>query len=55
VIWWGGAAALAALFGGVWWLRRQYLVVTIFGRSMLPTYADRDRVPPQVWPASAGR
>lgn len=41
---WGGAAALAACFGTVWWLRRRYLVVTIFGRSMLPTYADRDRV-----------
>jgi signal peptidase I len=44
VTWWGGAAALAALFGAVWWLRRRYLVVAILGRSMLPTYADRDRV-----------
>lgn len=32
------------LGGGLRWLRRRYLVVTIRGPSMLPTYADSDRV-----------
>jgi signal peptidase I len=38
------AAVLAAGRGLVWWLRRRYLIVTVRGRSMLPTYADGDRV-----------
>lgn len=38
------AGATAALAGGAWWLRRRYLIVTVLGPSMLPTYADGDRV-----------
>lgn len=41
---WSGAAAAATLLGVGWWLRRRFFVVTMLGRSMLPTYADRDRV-----------
>lgn len=37
-------AALAAGGGLVWWLRQRYLIVTVRGRSMLPAYADGDRV-----------
>lgn len=40
----GAAAAVAAGASLVWWLRRRYLVVTVHGRSMLPTYSDGDRV-----------
>ncbi|AKH86978.1 hypothetical protein AA958_23015 [Streptomyces sp. CNQ-509] len=29
---------------GVWWLRRSYRVVSIVGPSMLPAYADGERV-----------
>jgi signal peptidase I len=45
VIWLAVPPVAAAVIGGVvWWLRRRYLVVTVLGRSMLPTYADGDRV-----------
>lgn len=39
-----GGAVLAATSLGVWWLRRSYRVVSIVGPSMLPAYADGDRV-----------
>jgi signal peptidase I len=40
------AAALAALVtaSAVRWLRNRYTVVTVVGRSMLPTYAPGDRL-----------
>lgn len=44
MIWVIAPAAVAAGAGLVWWLRRRYLIVTVHGRSMLPTYADGDRV-----------
>lgn len=45
MIWLAVPPVAAAVIGGVvWWLRRRYLVVTVLGRSMLPTYADGDRV-----------
>jgi signal peptidase I len=45
VSWWAGpVAAVATGAGLVWWLRHRYLIVTVHGRSMLPTYADGDRV-----------
>lgn len=44
MIWVIASAAVAAGAGLVWWLRRRYLIVTVHGRSMLPTYADGDRV-----------
>lgn len=44
MIWVIAPAAVAAGAGLVWWLRRRYLIVTVRGRSMLPTYADGDRV-----------
>jgi signal peptidase I len=37
-----GVAALSA--GGCLWLRRSYVVVTVTGPSMQPTYHDGDRV-----------
>lgn len=45
MIWSASVAVLAAGSGMVvWWLRRHYLIVTVLGRSMLPGYADGDRV-----------
>lgn len=41
---WAPAALAAALAAALWWLRRRYLVVTVRGPSMLPTYADGDRL-----------
>lgn len=46
-----GAVAVAAVVGLVvagwgvaWWLRRTFLITTVYGRSMLPTYSDGDRL-----------
>lgn len=40
------AVALAALplAAGIAWIRKQWLVITVEGRSMSPTFADGDRI-----------
>jgi signal peptidase I len=40
------AAAVGTLgvLAGVWWLRRRFVVVTVLGESMSPTFASGDRV-----------
>ncbi|QVQ52443.1 hypothetical protein J4H86_00855 [Spiractinospora alimapuensis] len=35
---------VVALIGGVLWARRRYLVVTVHGSSMAPTYHDGERL-----------
>lgn len=40
---WAGAFVLP-LIGAAWWLRRRYVIVTIDGASMMPTYRPGDRV-----------
>ncbi len=55
MIWVGGAAALAAVLGVGLWLRGRYVVVTVRGSSMSPTFADGDRVLVRRRPGSACR
>ncbi|MDW5326955.1 S26 family signal peptidase [Plantactinospora sp. KLBMP9567] len=40
------AVVVAAATGGVagWWLRHTFLVTTVAGRSMVPTYTEGDRL-----------
>jgi signal peptidase I len=39
-----GASALVVLAAALVWLRRRYVVVTVHGASMRPTYREGDRV-----------
>jgi len=39
-----GALVVTAVAGGAWWRRHTFLVTTVAGRSMLPTYTDGDRL-----------
>jgi signal peptidase I len=39
-----GACALVVLAAALVWLRRRYVVVTVHGASMRPTYREGDRV-----------
>ncbi|MFI5960139.1 S26 family signal peptidase [Cryptosporangium sp. NPDC051539] len=37
-------AVLAVVVAVVWWLRRRFVIVTVIGQSMTPTFAHGDRV-----------
>ncbi|MEV6923327.1 S26 family signal peptidase [Dactylosporangium sp. NPDC051485] len=41
---WIAVAALVAIGLAAWWLRRRFVIVTVLGESMAPTYAHGDRV-----------
>lgn len=39
-----GALAAGTIAAGLWWLRRRYVVITVRGESMTPTYQPGDRL-----------
>ena len=41
---WVAVAGVVAVGAAAWWLHRRFLVVTVNGESMTPTYAHGDRV-----------